>query len=126
VFALWFLLTLFFFHVILVIVKDYKPYYVLPIAIIISLFAGYSDNIDNYLSFSRTIMFFPIFYLGYLFTSNHTLTLRNKNFALIAMGVLVILFIIYTIHPINSDWLLDLCHYMSLVIKSDLDSQIIL
>ncbi|MBO1216996.1 acyltransferase family protein [Staphylococcus nepalensis] len=124
VFALWFLLTLFFFHVILVIVKDYKPYYVLPIAIIISLFAGYSDNIDNYLSFSRTIMFFPIFYLGYLFTSNHTLTLRNKKFAPIAMGVLVIFFIIYTIHPINSDWLLGHSPYMSLEGKLDLYSPI--
>ncbi|MGO2174886.1 MAG: acyltransferase family protein, partial [Staphylococcus equorum] len=89
VFALWFLLTLFFFHVILVIVKDYKPYFVLPIAIIFSLFAGYSDNIDNYLSFSRTIMFFPIFYLGYLFTSKHTQILRNKKFVPIAIIVLV-------------------------------------
>src|SRR5699024_215426 len=163
VFALWFLLTLFFFHVILVIVKDYKPYYVLHIAIIISLFAGYSDtiynylsfssiilffsiyykhyyvlpiaiiisifagysyNIDNYLSFSRTIMFFPIFYLGYLFTINHTLTLRNKKFVPIAMGVLVIFFIIYTIHPINSDWLLGHSPYMTLEGKLDLYSPI--
>ena len=53
---------------------------VTAISIIISLFAGYSDNIDNYLSFSRTIMFFPIFYLGYLFTSEHTRVLRNKKF----------------------------------------------
>ena len=57
VFALWFLLTLFLFHVILVIVKDYKPYIVLPVAIIISLFAGFSSNINEYLSFSRTIIF---------------------------------------------------------------------
>ncbi|RIL34208.1 acyltransferase [Staphylococcus equorum] len=122
VFALWFLLTLFFFHVILVIVKDYKPYFVLPIAIIFSLFAGYSDNIDNYLSFSRTIMFFPIFYLGYLFTSIHTQNLQNKKFVHIAFINLVTFYIIYTIHPINSDWLLGDSPYMSLEGKQDLYS----
>ncbi|MGI2315157.1 acyltransferase family protein, partial [Staphylococcus cohnii] len=124
VFALWFLLTLFFFHVILVIVKDYKPYFVLPISIIISLFAGYSDDIDNYLSFSRTIMFFPIFYLGYLFTSEHTRLLRSKKFMPIAVSILLLFYIIYTLHPINADWLLGDSPYMSLEGKQDLYSPI--
>ncbi|MDT4006498.1 acyltransferase, partial [Staphylococcus aureus] len=65
VFALWFLITLFFFHVILVIVRRFNPYKVLSVSIIISIGAGFSDNIDSYLSISRTIVFFPIFYLGY-------------------------------------------------------------
>jgi len=122
VFALWFLLTLFFFHVILVIVKDYKPYFVLPIAIIVSLLAGYSNNIDNYLSFSRTIMFFPIFYLGYLFTSKHIQILKNKKFVPVAIIILVSFYIIYTFHPINADWLLGNSPYMSLEGKQDLYS----
>ena len=63
VFALWFLLTLFCFHVILVIVRRYKAYYVLPVALIISILAGFSDDIDGYMSISRTIVFFPIFML---------------------------------------------------------------
>ncbi|WP_426703856.1 acyltransferase family protein [Staphylococcus shinii] len=124
VFALWFLLTLFFFHVILVIVKDYKPYYVLPIALVISLFAGYSENIDNYLSFSRTIMFFPIFYIGYLFTTKHTQLLRNKKFLPIAIITLLAFYIIYTYHPINSNWLLGDSPYMSLEGKLDFYSPI--
>lgn len=124
VFALWFLLTLFFFHVILVIVKDYKPYYVLPIAVIISLFAGYSENIDNYLSFSRTIMFFPIFYIGYLFTNKHTQLLRNKKFLPIAIITLLAFYVIYTYHPINSNWLLGDSPYMSLEGKLDFYSPI--
>ncbi|NWK84436.1 acyltransferase family protein [Staphylococcus sp. GSSP0090] len=124
VFALWFLLTLFFFHVILVIVKDYKPYFVLPIAIIISLFAGYSANIDNYLSFSRTIMFFPIFYLGYLFTKNHIQILKNKKFVPISIIILIVFYVTYTYHPINADWLLGDSPYMSLEGKQDLYSPI--
>ncbi|MCG7339349.1 acyltransferase family protein [Staphylococcus sp. ACRSN] len=124
VFALWFLLTLFFFHVILVIVREYKSYIVLPIAIIVSLFAGYSDDIDTYLSFSRTIMFFPIFYLGYLFKFEHTKLFRNKKYIPIALLVLIGFFTIYYLHPINSDWLLGDSPYISLEGKQDLYSPI--
>src|SRR5699024_3654321 len=124
VFALWFLLTLFFFLVILVIVKDYKLYFVLPISIIISLFACYSDDIDNYLSFSRTIMFFPIIYLGYLFTNEHVRLLLSKKFMPIAISILLLFYIIYTLHPINADWLLGDSPYMSLEGKQDIYSPI--
>lgn len=79
VFALWFLITLFFFHVILVIVRRFNPYKVLSVSIIISIGAGFSDNIDSYLSISRTIVFFPIFYLGYIFTKKHTAIFKNKK-----------------------------------------------
>lgn len=79
VFALWFLITLFFFHVILVIVRRFNPYKVLSVSIIISIGAGFSDNIDSYLSISRTIVFFPIFYLGYIFTKNIRLFLKIKT-----------------------------------------------
>lgn len=61
VFALWFLITLFFFHVILVIVRRFNPYKVLSVSIIISIGAGFSDNIDSYLSISRTIVFSQYF-----------------------------------------------------------------
>lgn len=50
VFALWFLLTLFFFHVVLVIVRRYNPYIVLFISILVSVLAGFSGNIDSYMS----------------------------------------------------------------------------
>ncbi len=60
VFALWFLITLFFFHVILVIVRRFNPYKVLSVSIIISIGAAL-DNIDSYLSISRTIVFSQYF-----------------------------------------------------------------
>ncbi|MCH4332666.1 acyltransferase family protein [Staphylococcus haemolyticus] len=119
VFALWFLLTLFCFHVILVIVRRYKAYYVLPVALIISILAGFSDDIDGYMSISRTIVFFPIFYVGYLTTRAHTQLLRNKKLRLISIIVLIIFFIVYYIHPINSDWLLGSSPYTSLENNND-------
>lgn len=114
VFALWFLITLFFFHVILVIVKNYKPVYVLSIAIFVSLLAGFSNNIDGYMSISRTIVFFPIFYIGYLFTQEKTQFLRNRKLNIIAIIILIGFFIAYFIHPINSDWLLGSSPYTSI------------
>ncbi len=68
-----------FLHVILVIVRRFNPYKVLSVSIIISIGAGFSDNIDSYLSISRTIVFFPIFYLGYIFTKKHTAIFKNKK-----------------------------------------------
>ncbi|SUM73131.1 acyltransferase family protein [Staphylococcus saccharolyticus] len=106
VFALWFLLTLFFFHVVLVIVRRYNPYIVLSISILVSILAGFSGNIDGYMSISRTIVFFPIFYIGHLVTKEQTIKLRNKKWIAISVIILISFFIGYTIHPINGDWLL--------------------
>ena len=69
----------FFFHVVLVIVRRYNPYIVLFISILVSVLAGFSGNIDSYMSISRTIVFFPIFFIGHLVTQSHTEKLRNKN-----------------------------------------------
>lgn len=114
VFALWFLLTLFFFHVILVIIRRYNPMYVLPITIIVAVLAGFSDNVDGYLSVSRTIVFFPVFYIGYLMTTAQTQIFRNKKLSIISICILIGFFIGYYIHPINGDWLLGSSPYTSL------------
>lgn len=114
VFALWFLITLFFFHVILVIVRRFNPIKVLIISIIFSVIAGFSVNIDSYLSISRTIVFFPIFYIGYLFTKDKTMIFRQKKWIPVSIIIFVVYFIIYIIHPINADWLLGASPYTSL------------
>ncbi|MDO5375968.1 MAG: acyltransferase family protein [Staphylococcus rostri] len=106
VFALWFLLTLFFFNVILVVVHQFKPIYVLPAAIIVAMLSGFSSNIDGYLSWSRTLVFFPVFYVGYILNGNFDHLIRQKKFAPLSLAVLVIFFIFYYVHPIDSSWLL--------------------
>ena len=114
VFALWFLLTLFFFHVVLVIVRRYNPYIVLSVAILVSVLAGFSGNIDSYMSISRTIVFFPIFYIGHLVTKEQTIKLRNKKWVPLSIIILIGFFIGYVMHPINGDWLLGSSPYISL------------
>ena len=114
VFALWFLLTLFFFHVVLVIVRRYNPYIVLSVSILVSVLAGFSGNIDSYMSISRTIVFFPIFYIGHLVTKEQTMKLRNKKWVPISIIIFIGFFIGYVLHPINGDWLLGSSPYISL------------
>ncbi|MCD8905740.1 acyltransferase family protein [Staphylococcus chromogenes] len=111
VFALWFLLTLFFFNVIIVIVRDYKPIIVLPIAILIAVLAGFSSNIDGYLSWSRTLVFFPIFYIGYILDGGFSRWIRWKKFVPISVLILILFYIGYYIHPISSSWLLGSSPY---------------
>ncbi|UEX89514.1 acyltransferase family protein [Staphylococcus ratti] len=111
VFALWFLLTLFFFNIIIVVIRNYNPIYVLPIAILIAILAGFSSNIDSYLSWSRTLVFFPIFYIGYILSENFSRVIRIKTFAPLSLVVLVVFFIIYYVHPIDSSWLLGSSPY---------------
>ncbi|EKU47792.1 acyltransferase family protein [Staphylococcus massiliensis] len=111
IFALWFLLTLFFFNVILIVVKQFKPIYVLVGSIILSVFAGFSTDINGFLSVSRTVVFFPIFYVGYLMSKSQTTHLQSKKWLPASIGVLAILFIAYWIHPINSSWLLGSSPY---------------
>ncbi|OMH87567.1 acyltransferase family protein, partial [Staphylococcus argenteus] len=114
VFALWFLITLFFFHVILVIVRRFSPYKVLTVSIIISIAAGFSENIDSYLSISRTIVFFPIFYIGFIFTRKQTNIFKSKKLIPVSIITFIIFYVIYVIHPINADWLLGSSPYTSL------------
>ncbi|QLK85688.1 acyltransferase family protein [Staphylococcus sp. 17KM0847] len=115
VFALWFLLTLFFFNVIIVVIRQFKPQYVLPIAIMVSILSGFSTNVDGYLSWSRTLVFFPIFYVGYLLnTSQFSQYIRNKKFIPVSLITMLTFFIIYYIHPIDSSWLLASSPYKAL------------
>ncbi|BBH74462.1 acyltransferase family protein [Staphylococcus pseudintermedius] len=114
VFALWFLLTLFFFNVIIVIVRQFKPIYVLPIAILIAVLAGYSTDVNGYLSWSRTLVFFPVFYIGYILDGGFSRYIRLRRFMPVSVMVLVSFFIFYTVHPIDSDWLLASSPYKNI------------
>ncbi|AVQ32683.1 acyltransferase [Staphylococcus muscae] len=114
VFALWFLLTLFSFNVILLVVRQFKPKYVLPIAILVAILSGFSTNIDGYLSWSRTLVFFPVFYIGYLLNNNFIYTIRQKKYMPLSLIVMVSFLIFYYFHPIDSSWLLASSPYVEM------------
>ncbi|MBI5975381.1 acyltransferase family protein [Staphylococcus canis] len=111
IFALWFLVSLFFFNVFIVVVRSFKPYIILPIAVIVAVLSGFSDHVGGYLSWSRTLVFFPIFYLGYILDTQFSRFIRLKRFVPISLMILIGFFIIYYFHPINSSWLLGSAPY---------------
>jgi len=65
VYGLWFLLSLFTMKLILPILVKIK--YILPITIILSLLIGLVPISDDFLSYSRTFCFLPVFLVGYYY-----------------------------------------------------------
>lgn len=105
-FALWFLLSLFCWNVLLFVFARFG-WWTVAIAFAVGIAIGYVDGVDKYLSLSRTFVFFPFFLLGYYlkpaFFKKLTRT-RWKVLGGIVLGALLVTFYIYS--PAHStDWL---------------------
>jgi fucose 4-O-acetylase-like acetyltransferase len=74
--SLWFLLSLFCWNLLLFLFSKWKWQIALCIAFIIGIGIGYIDEINSYLSLSRTIVFFPFFLLGYFLKKEHLEKIR--------------------------------------------------
>lgn len=61
----WFMFALFVFSFATVFLREFKPGYVLFFSVLLSLLAGYDDNINSALVLSRIIVFYPFYYAGY-------------------------------------------------------------
>ena len=104
--ALWFLISLFFWNVMLIVFSKIK--YSLILAVILSLVIGYDSHVDGFMSLSRTIFFFPFFLLGYYLKEDHFMRLKNKTALIVSsMFMLAIFVIIYNTLPLGlRGWLL--------------------
>ena len=86
--SLWFLLSLFSWHMLLILFKRIPAIYGIPLAFSIGIAIGYVDTIGHELSLSRTIVFFPFFLLGYWVTKERLYKLKN-NFIRVSSLVLM-------------------------------------
>lgn len=105
--SLWFLLSLFFWNLMLFIFTKLKPSAGILLAIGIALLIGYIDTISTYLSLSRTFVFFPFFLIGYHLQKEHfqkLTTIKSKFYALFSFGAIFIWFNYFP--DIDSQWLL--------------------
>lgn len=113
--SLWFLVSLFCWHVLLIIYRKIPAYLGLTIALTIGIIIGYFDNIEHMFSLSRTFVFFPFFLLGYHMTTDHIRLLKSNLCKQISLILLIATAIfIYYLPEINSDWLLASKSYTSL------------
>lgn len=113
--SLWFLLSLFFWHLLLIIFKKLPSTLGIVIAFSAGVFVGYFDAIGHYFSLSRTFVYFPFFLIGYWMSIDHLRTIKKKSSRGVAVLILIIttLFIYFT-PVIDSDWLLGSKSYVTL------------
>src|SRR5699024_9062125 len=105
--SLWFLLSLFFWHLLLILFKKIPAFLSISIAIIIGLLIGYIDDVVSAFSLSRTFAFFRFFLTGYFLTNKHFFLLKKLILLIISLYIVIIMFVlIYTLPDFNSGWLI--------------------
>ncbi|WP_077329407.1 acyltransferase family protein [Virgibacillus siamensis] len=105
--SLWFLFSLFSWHILLIAFKKIPAAAGIITAIAIGLIAGYFGDIGHTFSLSRTLVFFPFFVMGYWMTKEQVMVLKRKGFRIAAVAVLVgVAAAIYIAPEFNSGWLL--------------------
>ncbi|MGJ9385724.1 acyltransferase family protein [Salipaludibacillus sp. CF4.18] len=104
--ALWFLISLFFWNLLLIVFSRFK--YGLILSVVIGVFAGYVNEINEVLSMSRTFFFFPFFILGYYAKMDHILAFKKNTIKVISVICLTsLLFFIYQYNLIDhGQWLM--------------------
>lgn len=113
--SLWFLLSLFSWHMLLIAFKYLRPYLGLSIAIILGMTVGYIDDIGHAFSLSRTFVFFPFFLAGYYLKPDHIKALQSSAAKYLAvLSFITIASLIYLLPEINSGWLLASKSYSDL------------
>ncbi len=92
----WFMLALFWFHLITIAIRNFSPKYILPFSIILACAAGYASDIGDYLVLSRTIVFYPFFYAGYCLELKRVEDFcKDKNKKIISAVILVAVTVIF-------------------------------
>ncbi|MFP7492640.1 acyltransferase family protein [Terribacillus saccharophilus] len=105
--ALWFLLSLFCWHILLIPFKKIRPATGIVLAAFLGLLVGYLDEIGSALSLSRTIVFFPFFLTGYWMTKEQLGKLKKPPIQIGAVLVLLTAAVMLYLYPgMPTDWLL--------------------
>ena len=91
----WYLMSMFFMFLITMVVKDYKPQYVMTLSLIVGVLVGFckTDNPD-FLTWMRTFIFYPFFYLGYTLDADWVEKVTNKIYLKISA---IIFFIVINV-----------------------------
>lgn len=117
--SLWFLFSLFCWHILLILYRRFPARIGIPLALFIGITVGYFDQVGHLFSLSRTFVFFPFFLIGYWTTENHIRLLKKKVIKIIAPIFLVIVAImIYFLPEIQTGWLLASKSYIALGVES--------
>ena len=92
--ALWFLISMFCWNILLIFFGKYKVG--LAASVVVSILIGYIGEVNELLSLSRTFFFFPFFLLGYFLKQKHFHWLKKEwNVKLSAVLFLALFLVVY-------------------------------
>lgn len=121
--AMWFLVSLFSWHMLLILFKKIPLVWSISISVFIGTFIGYIDLSDFGLSISRTLVFFPFFLAGYFLTKEHIQLIKTKGLKVVGLIFTIVLFaFIYT--TINVDVTVDTAWLGGAVAYRSLEAEI--
>ncbi len=102
----WFALGMLEWNAAAVLFRRVHPAYVLVISFVLSIAAGYLPQIGSFLSLERGIVFFPIFYMGYLTDFQRLADFTKKPAVRITGAILLVLAVIVCINyfDVLSPW----------------------
>lgn len=113
--SLWFLLSLFSWHVLLAFFKKFRPTIGLSLAIIVGIGVGYIDQIGQMYSLSRTFVFFPFFLAGYWLSMDQLFKWKTARYRLLSLALMLLLIIGIKLSPdFSTGWLFGSSSYQSL------------
>ena len=119
--SLWFLFSLFSWHILLTWFKKIPAFYSVALAVTVGLIAGYFGEIGHSFSLSRTLVFFPFFLIGFWLTEKHLMWVKRravKISSLIVMPALA-LTVYFLLPSIDTGWLLASKSYGELGITEE-------
>ena len=92
-YALWFLLSMIMWKMVLWIFGNHKS--MILVSVIVSLLVGYIGEVNEWLSLSRTFFFFPFFLIGYYMNRENFAKMKNKWNVRVAsiLATLLVLFV---------------------------------
>ncbi|AGK54148.1 acyltransferase family protein [Bacillus sp. 1NLA3E] len=103
--SLWFLVSLFCWNIMLFLFTKWKARYGLLLSVCLGVVVGYFNGINDYLSLSRTLVFFPLYLLGFYLKREHFLKIRDIKIKLISLIILLsILLAFYILPEFNYKW----------------------
>ncbi|MGM0873312.1 MAG: acyltransferase family protein [Bacillota bacterium] len=103
--SLWFLVSLFYWNVLLFVVTKLPTKWALFLAFSVGLAVGYVELISSYLSLSRTFVFFPLFLVGFYLKREHFEAITKAHVRGFSIFLLTITFISYFFIEFDYEWL---------------------
>lgn len=82
----WFLFSLAIMMVLVYLLRNRSLLCILPLSILIACLSGYNNSIQDFLYLSRTIVFFPFYYIGYCLEESQVRRfIKNKAFLFLSL-----------------------------------------